>query len=64
MLALLAVERFPADLSRGLKEGDLGLLRAALSARGFEAAMRSPQFSAAMARAAARVQARANARRQ
>ena len=30
MLALLAVERFPADLARGLKEGDLGLLRAAV----------------------------------
>ncbi|MEA2563770.1 MAG: eukaryotic-like serine/threonine-protein kinase [Acidobacteriota bacterium] len=31
MLALLAVDRFPADLARGLKEGDLGLLRAAVA---------------------------------
>ena len=30
MLALLAVERLPADLARGLKEGDLGVLRAAV----------------------------------
>ncbi|HVG06669.1 MAG TPA: protein kinase [Thermoanaerobaculia bacterium] len=31
MLALLAVDRFPADLARGLKERDLGLLRAAVA---------------------------------
>lgn len=31
MLALLAVDRFPSDLSRGLKEGDLGLLRSAVA---------------------------------
>lgn len=31
LLALLAVERLPADLARGLKEGDLGLLRAAVA---------------------------------
>ena len=31
MLALLAAERFPADLARGLKEGDLGLLRGAVA---------------------------------
>ncbi|HET9227246.1 MAG TPA: hypothetical protein VFR31_11310 [Thermoanaerobaculia bacterium] len=30
MLALLAVERLPSDLARGLKEGDLGVLRAAV----------------------------------
>ena len=30
MLALLAVERLPSDLALGLKEGDLGLLRAAV----------------------------------
>lgn len=31
MLALLAADRLPADLARGLKEGDLGLLRAAVA---------------------------------
>lgn len=31
MLALLAVDRFPSDLARGLKEGDLGLLRSAVA---------------------------------
>jgi hypothetical protein len=30
MLALLAADRLPADLARGLKEGDLGLLRSAV----------------------------------
>jgi hypothetical protein len=31
MLSLLAVERFPSDLARGLKDRDLGLLRAAVA---------------------------------
>jgi hypothetical protein len=31
MLALLAVDRLPADLARGLKEGDLGVLRSAVA---------------------------------
>lgn len=31
LLALLAADRLPADLARGLKEGDLGLLRAAVA---------------------------------
>ncbi|HYH46079.1 MAG TPA: hypothetical protein VEG34_10360, partial [Thermoanaerobaculia bacterium] len=31
MLSLIAVERFPADLARGLKDGDLGLLRGAVA---------------------------------
>lgn len=31
MLSLLAVERFPSDLARGLKDKDLGLLRAAVA---------------------------------
>jgi len=31
LLSLIAVDRFPADLARGLKEGDLGLLRGAVA---------------------------------
>lgn len=31
LLALLAADRLPADLARGLKEGDLGLLRSAVA---------------------------------
>jgi hypothetical protein len=31
MLGLLAVDRFPSDLARGLQENDLGLLRAAVA---------------------------------
>ncbi|MFL6202376.1 MAG: protein kinase domain-containing protein [Thermoanaerobaculia bacterium] len=31
LLALLAADRLPSDLARGLKEGDLGLLRAAVA---------------------------------
>ena len=51
MLALLARDRFPADLAQGLKDGDLGLLRTAVATGSSLGADRPAELAADFERA-------------